>query len=81
VVPLVAYQANLPVEGIPVNCSARLERMTNGEFVIKVRFKDKTAIDELERLKVLKDNGVLTEEEFSEARESLNKSPPIFARI
>ena len=22
-------QANLPVEGIPVNCSARLERMTN----------------------------------------------------
>lgn len=65
--------AGAPVEGLPVNISYDIGKQQNGKYFMKVTYLPKTPMDKIRDLKQLHDEGVLTEEEFAQAKMELIK--------
>ena len=65
--------ATLPIE-VPVNASAALEKKSNGEYCIKVKYAVIKASEGDEKVKYLRElhqlhkDGILTDEEYTEAK-------------
>ena len=62
-------KAGTKIEGVPVDVTVDISKAHNGEYTMKVKYLPKTYTDELRDLKKLFDDGVLTEEEFTKAKQ------------
>ncbi len=61
-------KAGATIESIPLNVTLKLKKSGNGKYIMKVKYLPKTYTDELRDLKKLNDDGVLTDDEFTQAK-------------
>jgi hypothetical protein len=65
-------QAN--VEAIPINVGTKIQRDRNGNFILKVEYLPAESIDKIRKLHQMYSEGILTEEEFTQAKQQALKS-------
>ena len=65
-------QAN--VEAIPINVGAKIQRDRNGKFILKVEYLPTESTDKIRELHRMYSEGILTEEEFMQAKQQVIKS-------
>lgn len=70
----IAVEGGALIESIPLNVKMELENDSKGECFIHVKYLEVKGIEKLKELKLLYDNGTLTESEFLEAKKKAIES-------
>lgn len=65
--------AGATVEAIPLNIAFDIGSDSNGDYTMHVKYLPKNTMEKFEELKVLFDKGILTNDEFSQAKSELLK--------
>lgn len=61
-------EGGVTIDSVPANVTMDISKKRNGKYIMKVKYLPKTYTDDLRDLKKLVDDGVLTEEEFTQAK-------------